>query len=152
MSNVRTKHNHYHKPVEGLQFVDVYRVLLLFAVTDPCLQHAIKKLLVAGGRGAGKSIDKDIQEAIDSLVRWQEMRAEEVPKAPQGPKAAIDPPCSFCDYFVEDKNTRHGARCNREQIYSDFSCFMPRGVFAITPVEQARKIADEACTGPGVRK
>ena len=77
MSQVRQRHNHYHKPVEGLGFVDVYRVLLLFNVTDPCLQHAIKKLLVAGGRGAGKSIDKDIQEAIDSLVRWQEMRAEE---------------------------------------------------------------------------
>lgn len=71
------RHNHYFKDVSLLDFVDVYRVLLLFNVTDPCLQHSIKKLLVAGGRGAGKSIDKDIQEAIDSLRRWQEMRTEE---------------------------------------------------------------------------
>ena len=30
-----------------------------------------KKLLVAGGRGAGKDINQDIQEAIDTLVRWR---------------------------------------------------------------------------------
>lgn len=76
-SEVRAKHSHYHKPVQGLAYVDVYRVLHLFAVTDPCIQHAVKKLLVAGGRGAGKDISRDVQEAIDSLRRWQEMRAEE---------------------------------------------------------------------------
>ena len=70
------KHNHYFKPCP-YEAVDVYRVLTLFAVTDPCIQHAIKKLLVAGGRGAGKSINEDIQEAIDSLSRWQAMREEE---------------------------------------------------------------------------
>jgi len=52
-------------------------VLLLLGVTDPCLQHAIKKLLVAGGRGGGKDITRDIQDAIDTLLRWQEMRKEE---------------------------------------------------------------------------
>ena len=36
-----------------------------------------RKLLVAGGRGGGKDITRDIQEAIDTLKRWQEMRAEE---------------------------------------------------------------------------
>lgn len=70
------KHSHYKKPVAGLEFIDVYRVLVLFGVTDPCLQHAVKKLLVAGGRGA-KDIGQDIQEAIDTLQRWQEMRAED---------------------------------------------------------------------------
>lgn len=68
-------HNHYFKQVLGLETIDVYRVLERFEVTDPCLQHAIKKLLVAGGRGA-KSSDRDIQEAIDSLRRWQDMRKE----------------------------------------------------------------------------
>lgn len=71
------KHSHYFKPVHHLAHVDVYRVLSLFNVTDPCLQHAIKKLLVAGGRGAGKDEGKDIQEAIDTLQRWQAMRAED---------------------------------------------------------------------------
>jgi hypothetical protein len=71
------KHNHYFKDVSKLSTIDVYRVLSLFTVTDPCIQHAIKKLLVAGGRGAGKDIDKDIQEAIDSLIRYQKMKVED---------------------------------------------------------------------------
>jgi hypothetical protein len=70
------KHSHYFKECPFYS-IDVYRVLSLFNVSDPCLQHAVKKLLVAGGRGGGKTIDKDIQEAIDTLVRWQGMRAEE---------------------------------------------------------------------------
>lgn len=75
--SVRSKHSHYHKNVTNLDFIDVYRVLQLFNVTDPCIQHTVKKLLVAGGRGAGKDITRDIQESIDSLKRWQEMRTEE---------------------------------------------------------------------------
>lgn len=75
------KHSHYFKSVEGLKDIDIvrtaHRVLQLFNVTDPCLQHTVKKLLVAGGRGGGKDITRDIQEAIDTLKRWQEMRAEE---------------------------------------------------------------------------
>lgn len=69
------KHSHYYKTMPCLN-VDVYRVLLAFEVTDPCIQHSIKKLLVAGGRGA-KDAKKDVEEAIDSLVRWLEMRREE---------------------------------------------------------------------------
>lgn len=68
-------HAHYFKacPYDA---VDVYRVLDLFGVRDPCLQHAIKKLLVAGGRGV-KSQPRDVQDAIDSLRRWQVMRDED---------------------------------------------------------------------------
>lgn len=73
-------HSHYHKDVRHLDSIDVYRVCTLFNVTDPCLQHALKKLLVAGGRGAGKDADRDVQEAIDSLKRWQAMRAEDAAK------------------------------------------------------------------------
>lgn len=74
---VKAKHSHYYKDVSHLETIDVYRVLQLFNVTDPCLQHAIKKLLVAGGRGAGKDVSRDIQEAIDSLLRVQEMERED---------------------------------------------------------------------------
>ena len=70
------KHSHYHKSVAHLGSVDVYRVLELFGVTDQALGHAVKKLLVAGNRGV-KNMDKDVQEAIDTLQRWQEMRAED---------------------------------------------------------------------------
>jgi len=72
------KHIHYFKDISHLEWMDVYRVLDLFEVTDPCIQHATKKLLVAGGRGAGKDISQDIQEAIDSLERWKTMEKENV--------------------------------------------------------------------------
>lgn len=68
-------HDHYKKDVTGLKFVDVYRVCKLFNVTDPCIQHAVKKLLCAGQRGA-KSESQDVQEAIDTLKRYQEMQGE----------------------------------------------------------------------------
>lgn len=70
------KHLHYFKDVSNLDIIDVYRVLDLFEVTNPCLQHAIKKLLVAGGRGY-KDITKDVQEAIDTLERWKAMKEED---------------------------------------------------------------------------
>jgi hypothetical protein len=73
----RAKHSHYFKATP-FTHVDVYRVLLLFEVDDPCIQHAVKKLLLPGERGGGKSVAQDIQEAIDTLTRWQEMRTEEV--------------------------------------------------------------------------
>ena len=72
------KHNHYFKSVQGLDYIDVYRTLRLFEVTDQAIGHAIKKLLVAGGRGGGKDISRDIQEAIDTLLRWQEMQKEQL--------------------------------------------------------------------------
>ncbi len=76
------KYPHYFKDVSHLEALDIYRICLLYNVTDPCIQHALKKLLVAGGRGAGKDIAKDIQESIDALERWKAMRAEDSRPAP----------------------------------------------------------------------
>jgi len=70
------KHAHYFKPTP-FESADVYRILRMFNVADPCIQHAVKKLLVAGGRGGGKDIGRDIQEAVDTLLRWQDMQAED---------------------------------------------------------------------------
>ena len=67
---------HYHKDVSKLETIDVYRVLTLFKVTEPCIQHSIKKLLCAGDRG-DKSMIKDITEARDSLNRHLEMLNED---------------------------------------------------------------------------
>lgn len=66
-----SKHSHYYKDVSHLNEIDVYQVCQLFGIDDPsgALQHAIKKLLVAGGRGAGKSKIKDLSEAVDSINR-----------------------------------------------------------------------------------
>lgn len=69
-------HSHYFKDVSNLKFIDVYRVLLLFGVTDPCLQHAVKKLLCAGNRGVKDEL-KDVQEAIASLTRYLEIKTED---------------------------------------------------------------------------
>ena len=69
-------HSHYFKDVSNFDAIDVYRVLELFDVVDPAIQHAVKKLLCAGGRGA-KTMPQDVQEAIDSLNRWKEMRKED---------------------------------------------------------------------------
>ena len=78
------KYPHYHKDVKHLDSVDVYRVLALFCVTDPCIQHAVKKLLCAGQRGAMDS-SKDIREAVDTLERCLDMRAEDIRIAEESP-------------------------------------------------------------------
>jgi len=88
--SIGNKHPHYHKDVRHLETIDVYRVLHIFNVTDPCIQHAVKKLLVAGGRGAGKDVSKDVQEAIDSLQRFQEMRTEDAT-----PNKKLDEQCTI---------------------------------------------------------
>ena len=56
--------------------LDIYRILKLYEVSDPCLQHAIKKLLCAGKRGV-KNQTQDINEAILSLQRLLEMQEED---------------------------------------------------------------------------
>jgi hypothetical protein len=77
MTKSPKKHNHYFKDVRHIDYVDVYMVCALFGVTDAAIAHAIKKQLVAGGRGAGKDFEKDIQEAIDSLNRCLAIRQEQ---------------------------------------------------------------------------
>ena len=52
--------------------VDVYDVLQAFGVDCPALQHAVKKLLCAGLRGA-KSAEQDISEAANSCRRAIEL-------------------------------------------------------------------------------
>ncbi|MGP5346119.1 hypothetical protein ACTXLJ_05530 [Psychrobacter celer] len=71
------KHSHYHKDVSQYDTIDVYAVCKIFDVQDTsgCLQHAIKKLLVTGGRGY-KDRQTDIQNAIDTLNRLLELESE----------------------------------------------------------------------------
>lgn len=74
-----TKYPHYMKDVSHLSAIDVYRVLDLYEVTNPALQHAIKKLLCAGKRGS-KDCRKDLKEAMDSIVRALAMLDEDEKK------------------------------------------------------------------------
>jgi hypothetical protein len=62
--------------------IDVYRVIELFEVTHPALQHALKKILAAVNRGA-KDWERDVREAVDSLHRALQMRAEDCNKVAQ---------------------------------------------------------------------
>ena len=66
-----SKHAHYFKDVADLDELDVYMVCELFGVQDPsgATQHALKKLLLPGQRGAGKGLLMDLKEARDSIVR-----------------------------------------------------------------------------------
>jgi len=68
------KHSHYFKDVSGVDRIDVYAVLRLFEVTDPCLQHIVKKALCAGKRGA-KDWAKDVQEIADTAQRLIELES-----------------------------------------------------------------------------
>ena len=74
-STMAAKYPKYYKAIGELKEVDVYAVHRLFDIQDPsgAIQHASKKLLLSGVRTGGKSIQKDIQEARDTLTRWLEL-------------------------------------------------------------------------------
>ena len=69
------KYPHYYKDIRHLNIIDIYRFFDLFEVTDPCIQHSVKKLAVGGKRGS-KDYEKDIKEAMDTLKRWEYMQEE----------------------------------------------------------------------------
>lgn len=69
-------YSHYFRDVSNLTWIDIYRVLELYQVTDHALGHAVKKLLAAGLRNGLKDYDQDVREARDTLNRWLDMRLE----------------------------------------------------------------------------
>ena len=68
--------NKYDRVIKGKNdnttTVDVYDVLKAFNVTNPALQHLIKKALCVGIRGH-KDTSTDLQDIIDSAVRAKEL-------------------------------------------------------------------------------
>ena len=67
---------HYKYGYKGIK-LDPYRILSVYGISDPAQQHAIKKLLRAGK--SIKSLEADLQEVIDTLVRMLEMIKEDTP-------------------------------------------------------------------------
>lgn len=57
--------------------VDVYDVLSAFSVTDPALQHLIKKALCTGIRGH-KNRETDLNEILQSAKRAVDMHAQNI--------------------------------------------------------------------------
>lgn len=72
-------YNHYFKELPaGITHIDVYRVIQLFSVAAGPIDHAVKKLLCAGGRGrTTKNTKQDLIEARDSICRALEMMEED---------------------------------------------------------------------------
>ena len=70
VNEVKSSGSKYHRIIQGFGgdkvTVDIYRVIDAFAVTDPGIQHALKKLLCAGIRGKG-DCQQDLSEAIDAV-------------------------------------------------------------------------------------
>lgn len=64
--------NKYQREIKPGVFVDVYDVLQAFAVTNPALQHLVKKALAVGQRGH-KDAAEDLQDIIDSALRAKEL-------------------------------------------------------------------------------
>lgn len=75
MSSSNAKYPHYFRYVGHLHKIDIYRVCSLWNVNGP-REHAVKKILCSGNRG-NKDFIRDIDEAIDSLVRAKEMYLED---------------------------------------------------------------------------
>ena len=60
--------NKYMREIAPGVWVDVYDVLYAWKVTDPCLQHLIKKALAVGQRGH-KDTRQDLIDIRDSAIR-----------------------------------------------------------------------------------
>ncbi len=82
-----TNFSHYKKDVSHLDYIDVYRILDLFEVKNHAVGHAIKKLLVPGGRGV-KDIRQDLVEASKSIERALQMLDEDENKGSKGTVSA----------------------------------------------------------------
>lgn len=65
-NRLAAKYPHYYVNVEGLNVIDFYRIAQLYGITDPCIQHVVKKLLATGNRGH-KNFRHDIEDSIDTL-------------------------------------------------------------------------------------
>lgn len=68
-----TEHNKYNRQCKGMT-IDVYDVLAAFNVTNPALQHLVKKALCTGLRGH-KDKSQDLQDILDSAKRALELES-----------------------------------------------------------------------------
>ncbi len=71
----KVPNNKYAREIKPGVFVDVYDVIYAFTVNDPCIQHAIKKLLAAGERGHKDRLE-DLEDIVASVNRAIEMHKE----------------------------------------------------------------------------
>lgn len=75
VNNRSTPRNKYDREIVPGVFIDVYQVLRAWEVTDPCLQHLLKKALACGTRGH-KDLKEDLEDILASAKRAVEMHNE----------------------------------------------------------------------------
>ena len=73
-NKIKTYIKHYDMHYRGVK-IDPYRLFLIYQITNPAQQHAIKKLLRAGT--SVKPLVQDIDETIATLNRWKEIILED---------------------------------------------------------------------------
>ncbi|QDH85526.1 hypothetical protein [Proteus phage vB_PmiP_RS51pmB] len=78
--------NKYNRKCKGVT-IDVYDVLKAFEVTDPALQHLIKKALCAGLRGH-KNKEQDLIDILDSAKRALELYHDDNASAERSPEVS----------------------------------------------------------------
>lgn len=89
----------YTRTLKGVQ-VDVYDVLTAFGVTNPATQHAIKKLLMPGQRGAKNAL-QDLAEAKASVERAIQIEADAMgPEATPISKVPVSHGADVADAIV----------------------------------------------------
>jgi len=67
--------NKYMREVKPGVWVDVYDILRAWEVTDPCLQHLLKKALQPGKRHH-KDLKEDLEDILTSAKRAVELHEE----------------------------------------------------------------------------
>lgn len=70
----KIKQNKYRRTIRS-EKVDVYDVLMAWNVTNPALQHLIKKALQAGDRGH-KTLIEDLEDIRLSAIRAIELNRD----------------------------------------------------------------------------
>lgn len=78
--------NKYNRQCKGVT-IDVYDVLKAFEVTDPALQHLIKKAPCAGLRGH-KNKEQDLIDILDSANRALELYHDDNGSAERSPEVS----------------------------------------------------------------
>lgn len=71
------KRSKYHREIKPGVWVDFYDIVNAWSVTNPALQHLIKKALQPGERGH-KDLLTDMQDIVDSAVRARQIEVERV--------------------------------------------------------------------------
>lgn len=68
LPKVENKHNHYFIDVSDVDEVDFYEIAKRYNVTDPAIQHILKKCLAVGGRGH-KNFEEDLLDIYKTAKR-----------------------------------------------------------------------------------